>query len=67
MLPAATGRSYEELGGIKDGDMAMEAYVEAIAPGTSADRQAEIEKGLRAYCALDTEAMMCIWAVFKGK
>jgi len=47
--------------------MAMEAYVEAIAPGTSADRQAEIEKGLRAYCALDTEAMMCIWAVFKGK
>ena len=32
MLPAVTGHGYEELEGIEDGGMAMEAYVEAISP-----------------------------------
>jgi hypothetical protein len=41
--------------------MAMEAYVEAIYPSTLAERKAEIERELKAYCALDTEAMIRIW------
>jgi Domain of unknown function(DUF2779) len=32
VLPAITGHGYEELEGIKDGGMAMDAYVEAIDP-----------------------------------
>ena len=67
VLPALTGRGYEELEGVKDGEMAMEAYLEAIAPGTAAERKAEIEAELRAYCALDTEAMIDIWRVFSGE
>jgi hypothetical protein len=67
VLPAITGHGYEELEGIKDGGMAMEAYVEAINPGTSAERKAEIERELKAYCALDTEAMIRIWEVFGGR
>jgi hypothetical protein len=46
VLPAATGQSHEALDGIKDGDMAMEANVEAIAPGTSAERKAQLETEL---------------------
>jgi hypothetical protein len=67
MLPAMTGRGYDELEGIKDGGMAMEAYVEAIDPQTSAERKAEIERELKAYCALDTEAMIRIWEAFGGR
>ena len=63
MLPAITGRGYEELEGIKDGGMAMEA----IDPGTSAERKGEIERELKAYCALDTEAMVRIWGAFGGR
>jgi hypothetical protein len=64
--PAITGRGYEELEGIKDGGMAMEAYMEAIDSGTSVERKAEIERELRAYCALDTRAMIRIWRFFSG-
>jgi hypothetical protein len=42
------------------GGMAMEAYVEAISPGTSVERKKLIEAELRAYCALDTKAMIHI-------
>jgi hypothetical protein len=61
VLPAITGHGYEELEGIKDGGMATEANVEAIEPSTSATRKAEIERDLKAYCALDTEPMIRIW------
>lgn len=67
LLPALTGRGYEELDGVKDGGMAMEAYLEAIEPGTAQERKAEIDAELRAYCALDTEAMIEIWRVFSGQ
>jgi hypothetical protein len=46
--------------------MAMEAYVEAISPSTSAERKTEIERDLKAYSALDTEAMIRIWAEFRS-
>jgi hypothetical protein len=67
VLPAITGRGYEELDGVRDGGMAMEAYMEAIEPGTAEERKREIEGELRKYCALDTVAMMRIWTVFSGR
>jgi hypothetical protein len=53
--------------GLSDGGMAMEAYAEAIGPSTSAERKTEIERELKAYCALDTEAMIRIWEAFSGR
>jgi hypothetical protein len=55
------------IAGIKDGGMAMEAYVEAINAGTSVGTKEQIERELKAYCALDTEAMIRIWGVFGGR
>lgn len=66
VLPALTNRSYDELEGIRDGGMAMEAYLEAIAPETAPDRRLELDRQLRQYCALDTQAMIEIWAAFVG-
>lgn len=64
MLPAITGQGHEELEEISDGSMAMEAYIESIATGTSLDRKDAIGRELREYCALDTEAIIRIWRVF---
>ena len=47
--------------------MAMDAYLEALAPATSAARKAEIERQLLAYCALDTLAMVRLWTFFTGQ
>jgi hypothetical protein len=44
--------------------MAIAAYLEAIAPGTTTDRKEEIEQQLRKYCELDTYSMVRIWQVF---
>ena len=44
----------------------MEAYVEAIDPKTKPERKVQIEKELREYCAMDTEAMVRIWKFFRG-
>lgn len=57
---------YSELQGVQNGAMAMEAFMEAIQPETSPARQAEIHQQLLAYCALDTYAMVKIWAKFTG-
>jgi len=65
--PALTGRGYEELQGVMDGGMAMEANQEAIEPGTTGERKVEIDAELRAYCALDTAAMIEIWRVFSAQ
>ncbi len=68
VLPAMVPElSYEDLSGVKDGGMAMEAYVEAIAPNTLPARKAEIERELLQYCALDTEAMVRLWRVLSGR
>lgn len=58
---------YGDLDGVQDGGMAMDAYLEALAPLTSVERKAEIECQLLAYCALDTFAMVRIWSAFTGK
>jgi hypothetical protein len=59
--------AYHALDGVQDGGMAMEAFQEAIAPSTSAERRAEIERQLLAYCALDTLAMVRLWQHFMGR
>jgi hypothetical protein len=33
----------------------------------TAERKAEIEQQLKAYCALDTEAMIRVWEAFGGR
>jgi hypothetical protein len=68
VLPAAVpDLSYDQLTGVQDGGMAMEAFVEAIAPDTTLERKAEIEGQLLAYCQLDTLAMVRLWQLFSGR
>jgi predicted RecB family nuclease len=65
VLPAACpDLSYEALDGVADGNMAVEAYQEAIHAETTPERRAELELQLLAYCHLDTLAMVRLWNVF---
>jgi hypothetical protein len=57
---------YDDLEGVQDGGMAMEVFLEALAPETSKTRKAEIERQLLDYCALDTYAMVRLWSAFTG-
>lgn len=67
VLPAiAPELRYDQLAGVKDGDMAMQAYLEAVDPGTTRERKEEIRAQLVSYCALDTLAMVQIWEKFAG-
>lgn len=52
---------YGSLDGVKDGGMAMAAYLEATHPDTAAARKQEIAAQLRVYCAMDTEGLVRIW------
>ena len=61
-----TGPAVDGLPGVKDGGMAMEAYVEAITPGTSPERREQIRQELIAYCGFDTLAMVRVWEFFSG-
>ncbi len=45
---------------VKDGGSAQEAYVEAIAAGTTSARRIALDAALRAYCGRDTEAMIVL-------
>ena len=68
VLPAACpDLQYADLDGVQDGGMAMNAFIEALAPETPASRKAEIERQLLDYCALDTFAMVRLWSVFAGR
>ena len=67
VLPAVCpDLKYDDLEGVQDGGMAMEVFLEALAPKTSVERKAEIERQLLSYCALDTYAMVRLWAAFSG-
>lgn len=67
VLPAlCPDLSYGDLDGVQDGGMAVQAYLEAVAPQTSKARKAEIERQLLAYCGLDTYAMVRLWSAFTG-
>ena len=67
LLPAVTNLDYDALPGVKNGGMAMEAFLEAIQPETSAPRKTQIQQQLLDYCALDTEAMVRLWELFSGR
>lgn len=68
VLPAiCPDLDYARLDGVQDGSMAMDAFKEAIAPGTTPARRAEIAQQLTAYCRLDTLAMVRLWAFLSGR
>ena len=67
VLPAlCPDLSYDALDGVQDGGGAQQAFLEAIAPATDADRRAVLRRQLLAYCRLDTWAMVRLWAAFTG-
>lgn len=67
VLPAvAPELRYDDLDGVQDGGMAMEAFVEAIHPQTSDERREQIRLQLLAYCSMDTYAMVKLWQFFSG-
>lgn len=67
VLPAVCSElSYGELDGVADGQMAVDAYREAIAAETTSERRAEIRRQLLAYCHLDTLATVRLWERFRG-
>jgi hypothetical protein len=68
VLPAAIPElSYDQLEGVQDGNMAVSAYQEAIAPATAHERKEQIERQLVEYCKLDTLAMVRLWEKFSGR
>jgi predicted RecB family nuclease len=67
VLPAiAPDLSYEELDRVQNGGMAMEAYLEAIAAGTSQSSKEQLQMQLSRYCELDTYAMVKLWVLVRG-
>lgn len=58
---------YDALDGVQSGGAAMVAYQEATALQTTAERKAEIERQLLAYCRLDTFAMVRVWSILAGR
>ena len=68
VLPAVVPElRYDQLEGVQNGGAAMAAYLGAIDPATTPKRKAEIEAQLRAYCKLDTYAMVRLFQVFSGR
>jgi len=68
VLPAAIPElSYDQLEGVQDGNMAVSAFMEAIAPDSLPERRGAIEKQLLSYCCLDTFAMVRLWEFFSGR
>lgn len=68
VLPAVVPElDHAALEGVKDGGMAMEAFLKAIDPDTTPVDKQQIERQLLEYCRLDTFAMVKIWQVFSGR
>jgi hypothetical protein len=67
VLPALCPKlSYDQLEGVQDGEMAIEAFKEAISPETNPERKQALERQLLEYCQLDTFAMVQMWQTFRG-
>jgi hypothetical protein len=59
VLPTvAPDLSYAALGEVQDGLAAQSAYLEAIAPETTAPRRAALRRSLLDYCCQDTLALV---------
>jgi len=61
------GADHSQLEGVADGQMAVDAYLEATDPDTSPHRVEELRQQLLTYCRLDTWAMMRLWAFLVGR
>lgn len=55
------GSQYDDLKGVKNGNMAASAYLESIESGISDNRKKELEKQLLMYCKLDTYSLVVLW------
>jgi len=58
---------YNRLEGVSDGGGVKDAFLEAFAAHVQASWKTEIEKQLRACCALDAYAMVRLCSVFCGQ
>ena len=68
LLPAIVpDLTYDDLDGVRNGSMAMNAYREILDRNTSALRRADLRQQLIDYCELDTLAMVKIWEFFRGE
>jgi hypothetical protein len=68
VLPAVCpDLAYDQLDGVQHGQAAQGAFLEAMSPGNTPERKAEIERQLLAYCKLDTLAMVRLWEFFRGR
>jgi hypothetical protein len=68
VLPTLGGGSdHSQLEGVADGQMAVNAYLEATDPDTPAPRKEELRQQLLTYCRLDTWAMVRLWAFLVGR
>jgi hypothetical protein len=68
VLPALLGEDpYVSLDGVRDGSSAQLSFVEAIDPVTSAHRRDEIGRRLRAYCTMDSWAMIALASLLQGR
>ncbi len=68
VLPTiAPDLNYENLEGVQNGDLAMDAFREAMHPETLPSRREQIHKQLLDYCFLDTLAMVRLWEFLMGK
>ena len=59
--------AYQSLVGVQNGTMAMDAYLAASALGDMDPAKAEIAERLKAYCKLDTWAMVRVWSALMGR
>ena len=67
VLPAiAPHLKYDDLEGVQDGGMAMEAFEIAISGQISKEENKKLEKQLLKYCELDTYAMVELFRFFKN-
>ena len=68
VLPTiAPDLDYAQLDGVQEGLGAGDAFLEAIAPGTSQERRSEIERQLLTYCARDTWAVLVLIWFLEGR
>jgi hypothetical protein len=61
------GADHSQLEGVADGQMAVDAYLEATEPDTTPARKEELRHQLLTYCRLDTWAMVRLWAFLVGR
>jgi len=68
LLPTiAPELDYAALGDVQEGSGAQQAYVEAIATGTTIERRAALREALTAYCRQDTLAMVTLARFLEGR